>query len=152
GIADGNFDGLVNVSDITTIAQHWNEKLDGYRIFMDTQSFSNNLLPDGVYPENDVTLTRGASYPLTIETLFAYDFDEGFTYYQLPDTGAGPDYILFLYPAKFYGELPATLKVAPVNLGATPQQGDYTSVSTLVDDMPELVYELQLQSQTVPTT
>ncbi|MBN2081919.1 PKD domain-containing protein [bacterium] len=30
---DGNGDGLINVSDITPIGQHWKERLDGYRVY-----------------------------------------------------------------------------------------------------------------------
>ncbi|MEZ5339038.1 MAG: dockerin type I repeat-containing protein [bacterium] len=152
GIADGNFDGLVNVSDITTIAQHWNEQLNGYRIFMDTEYLSNLLLPDGTYPGSELTITRGAEYQVELGTLLGLDFRKGFTFFGPIETGAGRDYSQFFYTAEFYADIPATLKVAPVNLSATPQQGAYTSVSTQVDDMPELVYELQLQSQTVPTT
>jgi len=67
---DGNGDGEINVSDITTIAQHWNERLDGYRIYRrgpDDEEFT--LLEDPENPgqpwliDRETTFPHGASAP-----------------------------------------------------------------------------------------
>ena len=151
GISDGNFDGIVNASDITVIAQHWLEQLDGYRIFISMDKVSEYRLPDGTYPESSMTLTRGAEYYIDLDILLDLDPDEGYTYYSPSDTGARRSRRRFYYTAVFRGDSPASLRIAPVNLESTPQQGSYTELTTPVDVMPLIQYSAQLSDSTVPT-
>ncbi|MBN2081918.1 PKD domain-containing protein, partial [bacterium] len=61
---DGNGDGLINVSDITPIGQHWGERLDGYRVYRKTPSDGDYVLlenPDD--PGLPYTVPRSMGFP-----------------------------------------------------------------------------------------
>jgi PKD repeat protein len=61
---DGNGDGEINVSDITTIAQHWNERLDGYHVYRrgpEDEAFTR--LEDPLNPGQPWLIGRETTYP-----------------------------------------------------------------------------------------
>jgi len=89
---DGNDDGLVYLTDITTIAQHWNERLDGYRLY-----FKEPGAPQfGMYPDPDdaeapVTMARSAAAPAEANSPYRYSvafeltvFEGEFQFYVAP--------------------------------------------------------------------
>jgi len=57
---DGNHDGLINVSDITPIAQHWQESCRGYRVYLAPPGGSPARLPNPQDAGAEVTLGRPA--------------------------------------------------------------------------------------------
>jgi PKD repeat protein len=59
---DGNFDGLVSIQDVTTIAQHWQEHLTGYRVYRKAPGESDfSLLPDPTALNDDLSIPRDAA-------------------------------------------------------------------------------------------
>lgn len=56
---DGNSDGLINISDITTIAQHWQQQLTGYRVYRRRQGETElSMLPNLTIPASPMSLER----------------------------------------------------------------------------------------------
>jgi hypothetical protein len=57
---DGNGDGQIYLSDITTIAQHWGEQLSGYRLYHKPPgALEFSLEPNPLDPESELTVGRG---------------------------------------------------------------------------------------------
>jgi len=70
---DGNSDGLIYLSDITTIAQHWNERLDGYRIYyVSDEMAAPEMIPNPVEPTAAYTVPRSAADPDDANRPFSY--------------------------------------------------------------------------------
>jgi len=72
---DGNDNGLIDVSDITPIAQHWEEKLSGYRVYRKAPGADEFELlydPDDLY--SNMTVVRPASVDQT--GLVRYSFSD----------------------------------------------------------------------------
>ena len=57
---DGNHDGLITVSDITPIAQHWNERLCGYRVYITAPGGEPEMLPNPLDAQAAATVDRPA--------------------------------------------------------------------------------------------
>jgi PKD repeat protein len=89
---DGNDDGLVYLSDITTIAQHWNERLDGYRLyFKEPGAPEFSMYPDPDDAEAPVTVARSAVAPTEANSPYRYSvafeltvFEGEFQFYVAP--------------------------------------------------------------------
>ena len=61
---DGNSDGLIGVSDITAIGQHWAERLDGYRVYrLRPGETEFSWLPNPDNPALAYTVPRSAGFP-----------------------------------------------------------------------------------------
>jgi len=61
---DGNTDGLIGVSDITPIAQHWQERLSGYRVYRIRPGEPGfTALPNPADPGLGYTVPRSAAFP-----------------------------------------------------------------------------------------
>ncbi|MBN2081032.1 PKD domain-containing protein [bacterium] len=70
---DGNGDGLIYLSDITTIAQHWQERLDGYRLYMLAPGATEYaLVPNPADAESPFTVPRSAADPEDVNRPFHY--------------------------------------------------------------------------------
>ena len=65
---DGNHDGLINISDVTNIAQHWAERLDGYLVYRSINGEEPQLLARPGQPENPLTIARLDSTRVTLNT------------------------------------------------------------------------------------
>lgn len=61
---DGDFNGSLAIGDITPIAAHWRERLDGYRIYRRGPGETEfSLLADPFSPSAPVTIARSAAFP-----------------------------------------------------------------------------------------
>lgn len=130
---DGNGDGEINVSDITAIAQHWNERLDGYRIYRrgpDEEQFS--LLEDPAEPgqpwliARDTTFPQGASTPdprrpVCYTALDEFSVVDEYIYYVVAYDGADDQEGPASIPASTMGYEPPDELAA--ELVATPLSG-----------------------------
>ncbi|MCB1219934.1 PKD domain-containing protein [bacterium] len=59
---DGNADGLVGLADVTVIAQHWQERITGYRLYRHIPLLAKTeLLPGPGGPQSDVTFLLKAA-------------------------------------------------------------------------------------------
>jgi len=73
---DGNDDGLIYLTDITTIAQHWNERLDGYRLYFQTPSMDDfALLPNPGDAGSPLTVPRSVADPGDPNRPFRYELN-----------------------------------------------------------------------------
>lgn len=55
---DGNRDGIISLADVTTIAQHFGELLDGYRVYHSFNGAEAELLPWPGLPEAPMSISR----------------------------------------------------------------------------------------------
>ncbi len=56
---DGNSDGIINISDITPIAQHWQQRLDGYMLYRRRPGEAEfSLLPNSLLPGSAMSVER----------------------------------------------------------------------------------------------
>lgn len=61
---DGNADGLIYLTDITSIAQHWQQRLSGYRVYRwHDITGETDLVADPASPEWPLTVARAATFP-----------------------------------------------------------------------------------------
>jgi len=90
---DGNRDGLVHIHDLTPIAQHWNERLDGYRVYLKIGLEDYALVPN---PDD-------AGSPLTIPRVLAVQGVETPVryFFELSDVPTEP---VLCYVAPYDGE------------------------------------------------
>ncbi|MBN2081033.1 hypothetical protein JW859_02380 [bacterium] len=96
---DGNSDGLVYLTDITTIAQHWNERLDGYRIYyVNDDMAAPEMIPNPAEPTAAYTVPRSAADPADANRPFRYSvswvptISEGvYAFYVVPYDAAEDD-------------------------------------------------------------
>jgi PKD repeat protein len=73
---DGNDDGLIYLTDITTIAQHWEERLSGYRLYHQSPSMSEfEMVPNPDEPSSPLTIARAAADPGDPGRPFRYTFE-----------------------------------------------------------------------------
>jgi len=144
---DGNDDGLIYLSDITTIAQHWEERISGYRLYYQTPSMSEfELLPNPGEPGSPLTIPRSVADPEDPALPFRYVLsyappdEEGFyQFYVAPyddstDTEGTPSPVLTLPD----GEPPtAALTAAP--LYGNPPMTVVFDASDSVDSDGEII-------------
>jgi len=60
---DGNFDTLINASDLTPLAQHWQEHLDGYRVYRRIAGGQFEPLDDPDAPGQFLIVRRATAWP-----------------------------------------------------------------------------------------
>ncbi|MCB1217746.1 hypothetical protein KDL44_10150 [bacterium] len=95
---DGNGDGVINASDITPIAQHWQESLAGYAVYRAADGAEPQLLPDPADAESGISIMRPADIDnlLPVSYLLAdtVALPGGFSYFVVPvgssGSGVGP--------------------------------------------------------------
>jgi len=127
---DGNDDGLIYLTDITTIAQHWEERISGYRLYYQTPSMSEfEMLPNPGNPGSPLTVPRSSADPGDASRPFRYTLEytppieEGYyQFYVAPyddstDTEGTPSPVLTL-PEE--GEPPVADLTADVTSGNPP--------------------------------
>lgn len=148
---DGNGDGLIYIYDITTIAQHWQERLDGYRLYYKTPSMDEfEMLPSPGDPGSLLTIPRSVADPGDPNQPFRYllsytpPAEEGFyQFYVVPfdettDTEGTASPILTL-PEE--GEPPvAALTAAPL-YGNPPLDVDFNASGSTDADGAITKYE-----------
>jgi len=101
---DGSFDGELDLGDVTPIAQHWRERLDGYRVYRRGPSQTEyQLLADPADPAAPLTIPRSAAFaagadsadplkPVLYRFIDAVTDFGPFEYYVVPfDAGSGQE-------------------------------------------------------------
>ncbi|MEZ5336648.1 MAG: PKD domain-containing protein [bacterium] len=78
---DGNRDGIISLADVTTIAQHFGERLDGYRVYHSYNGADAELLPWPGLPEAAMSISRLDSASVALNNRL-YSF-----IVSLPETG-----------------------------------------------------------------
>jgi len=140
---DGNDDGLIYLTDITTIAQHWNERLDGYRLYYQTPSMDDfALLPNPGDAGSPLTVPRSVADPGDPNQPYRYELnysppaEEGvYQFYVAPydasaDSEGTPSPILSLPE----GEPPNAVIAAAPLFGNPPLAVDFNAVSSTDPD------------------
>ncbi|MBN2081031.1 PKD domain-containing protein [bacterium] len=112
---DGNSDGVINVSDITPIAQHWQERLNGYHVYRKAPGEEVfTILPDPDDAEVPLLVQRSDFFP---EDAVSPDPNRPLCFeLEDPITGVGPfEYYLAPYDANSESEGPASTPVSTEN-------------------------------------
>ncbi|MEZ5339181.1 MAG: PKD domain-containing protein [bacterium] len=69
---DGDRNGLINTSDVTTIAQHWGERISGYRVYRKGPGeLEFKLLPDASDPQSPLSVSRSVAGPKAMSAVSA---------------------------------------------------------------------------------
>ncbi|MEZ5339040.1 MAG: dockerin type I repeat-containing protein [bacterium] len=141
--ADGNNDGEINLADISVIAQHWMERVDGIRIHRSVNGGPEELLPDYKNPGNPLTISRSTDYPDYVgdpEELVAFD-------YVFEQPGRYPAYEYNAWSDGVEGT--TVFRVEFVNL-AVPEPGPSRDVAVEFSRQPELGWEYSLDEEAAP--
>jgi len=133
---DGNDDGLIYLTDITTIAQHWNERLDGYRLYFKEPGAPEFMLyPNPEDAESPVTVPRSAAAPPDSNSPYRYSvayealvFEGEFQFYVAPydsvdDQIGTPSPVLTLTLPQ--GQPPTAALTADVTAGNPPLEVNF---------------------------
>ncbi len=97
---DGDFGGEIGIPDVTPIAQHYLERLDGYRVYRKRLGESSySLIPNPDNPSSPLTIPRASTFP---EGASAPDANRPVRY-SFTDEDAG-DGIVIYYTAAYDAE------------------------------------------------
>lgn len=95
---DGNDDGLIYLTDITTIAQHWEERISGYRLYFQTPSMDEfEMLPNPGDAGSPLTVPRSVADPGNPNSPFRYELsytppaEEGFYHFYVAPYDSSTD-------------------------------------------------------------
>ncbi|MEZ5339041.1 MAG: hypothetical protein R3F46_12380 [bacterium] len=145
GRVDGNFDGVINASDITVIAQHWMEAIDGFRIYTSRNAGPEQYLPDPTEPSSSLSVRR--PHAAIDDLLNPYEDQVGFFYY--PFTGS-PGHGICFYQLALDVVHDWEIRVVPVNLSSEIQESQSRTISIPANKPPLPDMAITLSGDTAP--
>ncbi|MEZ5336645.1 MAG: PKD domain-containing protein [bacterium] len=97
---DGNRDGMLGIADVTVIAQHWGQRIDGYRIYRSLDGGEPQYIPWPGAEQAPLTISRldarqlagnNRLYGFTDQPLVAGEYTYTVRPYGVAAEGEGPD-------------------------------------------------------------